>query len=393
MRVRLISRDTSLRPHAGERWRLLLTLRPPRGRANPGTQDFERQLFRDEVHALGTVTPSSVNRLLDAGHAPLTALRERVSLHIQEQVVDSDAAGLIAALAVGDTGRVSREQWRVFNATGTTHLVAISGLHVTLFAVIAFAAARWLWRYCYRLFRLQRDSFASICAFTAAAAYATLAGLSVPTMRTLIMLGVWLFARSVAREMRPFQPFAIALLAVLLLDPFAPLSAGFWLSFVAMAVIILVTSGRAIPRPMWREALAVQAAITVALIPCTLALFGSLSVIGPVVNVVAIPAMSWVLVPTVLLSVVLMPLSLVASNHLLGLAEWLHNAGWPWLAATSDVPWAQVHISPPWWWFGLSVLSLAMAVVALAATDADLGTDLHGAARAVCARVSSLGGG
>ncbi len=239
---------------------MLLTLRPPQGRANPGTQDFERQLFRDGVHALGTVTASRVNRIVDAGHAPLTALRERISLHIQERVVDSDAAALIAALAVGDTGNVSREQWRVFNATGTTHLVAISGLHVTLFAVVAFAVARYLWRYCYRLVRLQRDSFASICAFSAAAAYATLAGLSVPTTRTLIMLGAWLLARSLARVTRPFQPLGIALLAVLLFDSFAPLSAGFWLSFVAMAVIILVSSGRAMPRPLWREALAVQGA-------------------------------------------------------------------------------------------------------------------------------------
>jgi competence protein ComEC len=363
LRVRLISRDASVQPHSGERWRLLLTLRPPTGRANPGSRDFERQLFRDGVHALGTVTASGVNRVIDVGHAPLTAVRERISRHIEAHVVDRDAAALISALAVGDTGRVSREQWRVFNATGTTHLVAISGLHVTLFAVVAFAVARWLWRFCFRIVCLQRDPFASICAFGAAACYATLAGLSVPTVRTLIMLGAWLLARSIARATRPFRPLGIALLAVLIFDPFAPLSAGFWLSFVAMGVIILVSSGRFIPRPLWREGLAVQAAISVALIPFTLALFGSVSLIGPAVNLLAIPAMSWVLVPAVLLSVVLMPLSTVASSGMLGLAEWLHNAGWPWLAATSDVPWALLHVSPPWWWYWLAVLSLGMALM------------------------------
>ncbi len=379
LRVRVISRDAAFRPRAGERWRLLLTLRPPRGRANPGSQDFERQLFRDGVHALGTVVKSGINRKIDSGHRPLAALRERISRHIEAHVTDRDAAALIAALAVGDTGRVSREQWRVFNATGTTHLVAISGLHVTLFAVIAFAVARWLWSGSVwlaslrpeslgsaamaLLLRWPRETFASVVGFTAAAGYATLAGLSVPTQRTLIMLGTWLLARAMARATRPFQPLALALIAVLLVDPFAPLSAGFWLSFAAMGAIILVTSGRFVRRPVWREALAVQAAVTVVLLPFSLALFGSVSVIGPLVNALAIPAMSWVLVPVVLLSVALAPVSVGAANGLLSVAAWLHEAGWPWLAAASDVPWALLHASPPWWWYAFAIYAIAMALM------------------------------
>ena len=379
LRVRLVSRDPGFRPRAGERWRLLLTLRPPRGRSNPGGQDFERHQFRDGVHALGTVIGSTINRRLDSGHRPLDALRERISEHIDAQVADRDAAALIAALAVGDTGRVSREQWRVFNATGTTHLVAISGMHVTLFAVIAFAVARRLWAGCVRvaagmrpsplsrvaswLSSWPRETFASVLGLGAAIAYATLAGLSVPTQRTLIMLGVWLLARSVARASRPFQPFALALLIVLLLDPFAPLSAGFWLSFVAMGAIILTTSGRFMRRPLWLEALSVQSVVTVALLPFSLALFGSVSLIGPPVNLLAIPAMSWVLVPTVLVSIALLPVSTVASNYVLSIAAWMHDHGWPWLAAASDVPWALVHASPPLWWYGLAISALAMALL------------------------------
>jgi competence protein ComEC len=362
LHVRLISRDPSFRPAAGERWRLVLSLRSPQGRANPGTQDMARQLFRDEVHALGTVVPAALNRRIDDGHRPLTALRERISRHIESQVADRDAAALLAALAVGDTGRVSREQWRVFNATGTTHLVAISGMHVTLFAVIAFALARWLWSVC-AIQTWPRESFASVLGFVAATGYATLAGLSVPTQRTLIMLGTWLLARSLARVTAPLQPLALALLAVLLLDPFAPLSSGFWLSFVAMGAIIAVTSGRVLPRSMLREAMAAQAAVTVALIPFTLALFGSVSIVGPLVNTAAIPAMSWVLVPTVLLSVALMPISTFCADQVLGLAAWLHDAAWPWLAAASDVPWALFHASPPWWWYVLATFAVLMALL------------------------------
>ena len=412
LRVRLVSRDATFRPRAGERWRLLLGLRPPRGRSNPGAPDFERHQFRDGVHAFGTVIGSSINRRVDVGHHPLDALRERISGHIEAYVADRDAAALIAALAVGDTGRVSREQWRVFNVTGTTHLVAISGMHVTLFAVIAFAIARRVWGACVWvgarlrpspvdraamsqrlpvgrntmswwwsagraatwlrgavsraamwLSSCPRETFASVAGFAAATAYAMLAGLSVPTQRTLIMLGVWLLARSVARASHPFQPFALALLAVLLLDPFAPLSAGFWLSFIAMGAIILTTSGRFVRRRLWVEALSVQAVVTVALLPFSLALFGSVSLIGPAVNLLAIPAMSWVLVPTVLVSVVLMPVSSSASNSVLSVAAWLHDHGWPWLAAASDVPWALLHASPPWWWYGLAILTLAFALL------------------------------
>jgi len=369
LRARIVVRDPSFRPAAGEKWRLLLALRSPRGRVNPGPRDFERQQFRDRVHALGSVVSSGINRRIDDGHRPLTALREKVSRHIDAQVIDRDASALISALAVGDTGRVSREQWRVFNATGTTHLVAISGLHVTLFAVVAFFVARRLWsaalrtRFGRSAVPWRRESFAAIVGFSAATAYALLAGVSVPTQRTLIMLGAWLLARSVARATRPFQPFAWALFAVLLIDPFAPLSAGFWLSFIAMAAIILVTSGHFLHRPMWREAIGVQIAMTVVLLPVSLALFGSASIIGPLVNVVAIPAMSWVLVPTILLSVAILPVSVVAANALLSIAAHLHEVGWPLLAAAGDARWALVFASPPWWWYGLAAVAIAMSLL------------------------------
>jgi competence protein ComEC len=369
LHARIVVRDPALRPSAGERWTLLLSLRSPRGRVNPGPRDFERQQFREGVHALGTVVPSAINRRIDDGHRPLTALREKISRHIDAQVVDRDASALISALAVGDTGRVSREQWRVFNATGTTHLVAISGLHVTLFAVAAFFLSRRLWSAVLRLdagrrfLTCRRETFAALTGFTAAAAYAWLAGLSVPTQRTLIMLGAWLLARSVARATRPFQPFAWALLLVLLVDPVAPLSAGFWLSFVAMGAIILVTTGHFLRRPMWREAVGVQVAVTVVLLPVSLAIFGSASVIGPWVNALAIPAMSWVLVPIILLSILLMPISLAASDAVLAIAARLHELGWPLLAAAGELPWALVHASPPWWWYALSAGAISMALL------------------------------
>ena len=362
LRVRMISRDSSVRPHAGERWQLLIALRPPRAAVNPGAVDRERLLFHDRIHALGTVVSSRQNERIDEGHRPLTALRERIALHIFERVADRDAAGLIAALAVGATGGMSREQWRVFNATGTTHLVAISGLHVTLFAVVMLAFARHAWSlFAWRWAHCNRETFAAVFGLLAATAYATLAGLSIPTQRTLIMLAAWLLTRCMARNAPPWQPFAIALLAVLLLDPFAPLAAGFWLSFGAMGAILLVTGARFTRRSVLREAIAVQLAVAVALVPLTLLSFGSISIIGPLVNVLAIPYMSWLLVPVVLLGVMLLPVWESAATAAFRLAEWLHDLGWPWLAGAADSPVALAYASPPSWWYLLAAASVPLA--------------------------------
>ena len=196
---------------------------------------------------------SRLNRRVDAGHRPLTALRERIARHIEQRVADRDAAALISALAVGATGSMSREQWRVFNATGTTHLVAISGLHVTLFAVVMFAVARRaVVGAAVAMDGIDPRQFAAVIGL-APRRLCGARGLSVPTQRTLIMLAR-VAARAVAGAVStPFQPFALALLAVLLLDPFAPLAAGILAVFRAMGAIICVTQTRLVRRAM-REA-------------------------------------------------------------------------------------------------------------------------------------------
>jgi competence protein ComEC len=363
LHTRLISRDPAVRPHAGERWHMLLALRPPQASLNPGGVDMERLLFHDRVHAMGTVVTSRLNQRVDTGHRPLTALRERIAQRVDRRVIDRDAAGLITALAVGATGAMSREQWRVFNATGTTHLVAISGMHVTMFAFVTFAVARWLWSIgVSRWTSWPRENFAAAIGLAAATAYALLAGLSIPTQRTLVMLAAWLLARSMARASPPMQPLAIALVAVLLLDPFAPLAAGFWLSFGAMGAILLVTQTRMVRRATLQEAVAVQLTVAALLVPLTLACYGSVSLLGPLVNAAAIPYISWLLVPIILLALALMPLWPAAADHALSLAEWLHDIAWPWLAAAADSPLALAYASPPSWWYALAAVGIVIAL-------------------------------
>ncbi len=145
-RARLAWRNAPVAPRVGERWRWLVRLAPVYGRRNFTGIDNERAAFRDRVQLAGRVLPAALNARLTLANSSIDTLRARVAARIAEHVADPDAAALLTALAVGLTPGMSADQWRVFNATGTTHLVAISGLHVTLFAMLALIAARALWR-------------------------------------------------------------------------------------------------------------------------------------------------------------------------------------------------------------------------------------------------------
>jgi len=365
LRVRVRWRAPAVAPRAGERWRLVLRLSPPRASLNPGGPDQERMLFRDGVDALGTVVPSALARREARAGPGWNPWRQAIAERIRERVVDRDAAALIAGLAVGATTDMTREQWRVFGATGTVHLVAISGLHVTMFAWLATGLARLGWRLG-RLGRLlDREPFAAGVGLLAATGYALLAGFSVPTQRTLVMLAVWWAARLAGRPQGGLEVLGLALLAVLAVEPLAPLSAGFWLSFAAIAVLIAGesapgASGGALARAWhWlRELLATQWRVTVALAPATLMLFGSVPLAGLVANLVAIPLFSALLVPLILASLAAWPLAPDLAGWGWHLAETLYLAAWPLLEAMADMPGAVWSVAPEIAWLPIGLLAL-----------------------------------
>jgi competence protein ComEC len=351
----------------GETWRLLAALRAPRANTNPGGADSLRALRRQRLHGFARVLASPLDRRLDAGGPVIDRLREDIAAAIGRAVPERDAAALIAALAVGDTRRVSAEQWRVFNATGLTHLVAISGLHVTLFGVIAAALARRLWGASRWLVRhTGRESCALLVGLAAAGGYALLAGFSVPAQRTLIMLGAWCLTRLLRRPSGAAPPLAVALIGVLLIDPFAPLAPGFWLSFVAVAALML-GSGASWPGTglrarlcgLWRA----QWVVAAALLPVTAAAFGMLSWAGLVLNLVAIPLFAGVLVPLVLGGVAAGAFGESCARPLYALAARLIDAGAPLLQAVADQDASLWHLAPPPWWYALAAAALALALL------------------------------
>jgi len=346
-KLRLTWFNAAVAPRAAERWQLQVRLRAPRGFANPGGFDYEGSLYREGVGATGYVQTSLDNSFL-ADHSlqhPILAIRAAVA----RRILDDDAAsGIIAGLAVGATERITAEQWQVFAATGTTHLIAISGLHVTMVAMIAMLVVRRLWR-------LPRDrpprscqaDVACLSGALAAGAYALLAGFSVPTQRTLAMLLIGLGSQWLRRAQPASHVLSAALIAVLLLDPHAAMTAGFWLSFLAVAAILaMVGGGNARPRALW-EFLTTQKVVSLALLPATLLLFGTVSVIAPIANLVAIPAFSVVLVPVTLLGTMFLGWAPSLARWLFELDEWCVRLLWAALKWAAGFPGALLHLAAP----------------------------------------------
>jgi competence protein ComEC len=367
LRVRVSQAGTAV-PASGERWQLLLQFDAPAGGAAADAR--RRALLRDHVSATARTRESPLNRRLASAGPSLDGLRLAVATHIQRRVHDPSAAALLAALAVGVTGDVSALQWRVFSATGITHLVAISGMHVTFFALLCMAMARTAWRRCGWLgAHCRREAFASAVGIVLAFGYALLSGFSVPAQRTALMLTVFLVARGSGRHVAPTWSVAAALAAVLLLDPLAVLSAGFWLSFCAVASIILLAGGRLQPPGTLRAAALVQWVVTVALLPVTAALFGSFSAVGPLVNAAAIPLFTFALVPPVLVATALYLVPLAATHwcadQLVGLAAWVAQSTWPWLARAAELPAASWAVDASWPWLLLAVPSVLCVLAPL----------------------------
>lgn len=363
IRVRVSGSTLPRAPRAGERWTLLLQLRAPRAPLNPGSPDMERQWFRERVHALGKVVRSDLNVRTAPAAPGIDPVREYIAHAIAERVADRDAAALFAALAVGVTGEVSPAQWRVFNATGITHLVAISGLHVTLFAAIAMFAARRAWRWWPGRPRVARDDFAAVAGIVAATGYTLLAGFSVPAQRTLIMLAAWIAASRMARAHAGLHAFATALVLVIAIDPFAPLSSGFWLSFVAVLTIILALGSRLAPEGVVRATLRTQLIVGITLVPVTLLWFDSVSLASLVVNLVAIPVFTLVLVPLVLAATAALFIAPGLAELALRCALAVHDLAWPALQAAAAWPMALVVFEPSIEWYALGLLAVIVAIL------------------------------
>ncbi len=350
------ARNDILTFHAGERWQLTVRLKQPHGSANPHGFDFEAWMLERRLRASGYVRPDPGNKRLDeqvvrAGYV-VEHLREKVRDSFRATLHDAPYAGILIALAIGDQGSIPSAQWQIFTRTGVNHLMSISGLHITMLAGLAFAATFGLWRRNARLTqRLPARKMAALVGLLVALAYALLAGYGVPAQRTVYMLATIAAALWLSRTIAPSQLLASALLVVLLLDPWAVISPGFWLSFGAVALIFYTTAHR-LQRSHWLVGYGrVQWAISIGLVPLLLAMFQQISLVSPLANAFAIPLVSLVVVPLTLLAA-LLPLDWIL--HLAHQVMAGCMAALQWLNSLPDAVWAQ-HAPPPW--------SIALGVV------------------------------
>jgi competence protein ComEC len=299
----------------GERWRLTVRLQRPHGNANPGGFDYEAWLLEQGVRATGYVRADDTNARLDAFVPRFGTLVERTRAILRDRILaalqDKQYAGVIVALVIGDQRGIEQSDWQVFTRTGIGHLISISGLHITMIAGLAALAASSLWRRSFFTdaqlpLRLPAQKVAALAGAFTALLYVLLAGFGVPAQRTLYMLAVVALALWTGRLSSITHVLCAALGVVVVLDPWAVLWPGFWLSFGAVAVILFGGHGRIGPHATGFKgnltaAGRTQWSVTLGLVPLTMLLFGQVSLVSPLANAVAIPLVSFIVTPLALL--------------------------------------------------------------------------------------------
>lgn len=356
---------TALKP--GQMWRLDVKLKRPHGLMNPGGFDKEQQLFLQGVRAKGYVRPRGFNqRLGDSVIAGgIDRWRQSIGQNVSRVLADSPFYGIILALANGEQHSILDAHWQTLRETGTIHLMSISGLHVSLVAAMSF----WLFSFVWRHTGLTRtlwpsDRIAALGAMILATLYSAMAGFSIPTQRSLIMVAVALLAILLRRTAKPMHVLACALLLVLLYDPFAVLSIGFWLSFVAVFLLMYGMQGRVIVSGLWWKWGRVHWVATLGLTPALLYTFHYTPLASVLANFIAVPWTSFTTVPLSLFGALLQPVWQGGGDALIELADGSIAVLWPLMTWLQHL---QLHLQvanqPPLW----SMLLAAAGVLLLLA--------------------------
>ncbi len=351
----------------GQNLAVTVRARQARTLGNPVSFDYQGWLLREGLSGTGYVRELTPISRAQAS-LPQWWLRQRAALYGRLQSVAGEQAPILGALAVGARHEFTNHHWGVLQRTGTSHLVAISGLHVGLVALGSFGLLRaGLLRVPWLSVGLRATDLAAGASLAVAACYSALAGFGIPAQRALVMVLVAALALLARRRPESGEALGLALLVVLLLDPRAVLSAGFWLSFGAVATLWLAFNAQRLAAPTdqqpgpWIVTLVrTQWVIALGLMPALVLFFGELALLAPLINLLAVPWFSFVLVPASLGLVVLVTLL----PDLAGLPgagmDGLLAGTWAVLATLAEVPWANVAVpSRPWPLLGLAVAGIA----------------------------------
>lgn len=330
--------------HVGEYWQITVRLKPPHALANFGAFNRQRFLWTQDIHGTGYVTSNLSNQRLAA--APwywISHWRERLQQEIRQTVHDPTAAAIISALTIGVESGLTDADWRILQRTGTVHLVVIAGLHIGFLVLIAGYCGSWLWR-CWPqlLMRWPAQRAAALTALIFALCYGALAGFGIPTQRAVIMTVILALSELCDREVAVSRRILAAGLAVLIIQPGAVFSAGFWLSFAAVAWIAYSMNDEWRRRAHWRQWLRMQWALWLGLTPLTIYFFQQFSLVSMLANLPAIVWIGWVIVPLCLLAAIASVVNMTAGIALFNFAAHLLLPLWhflQWLAAWPAAGW------------------------------------------------------
>ena len=378
---------------AGERWQMTVRLKAPHGNSNPHGFDYELWLWEQGIQATGYVrtgkSDTPPKKLAATWAKPVERARQSVREAIFERIENRQLAGVLAALVVGDQNAIERADWDVFRATGVAHLMSISGLHITMFAWGSSLVIGWLWRRSAKLTPAlclwwPASSAGAWGGLALAALYALFAGWGVPAQRTIWMLACVVLLRQSGRQWPWPVVWLLAMAVVVVLDPWALMQAGFWLSFVAVGVLFAASgstidenlnatnSGAKYAHIHWDKGLnegenkpktlffgaAVtsfsanlmktfreQWVITLTLTPLSLLLFNQVSLIGLLANAVAIPWVTLVVTPLAMLGALWSPVwdaAALAVNVLTLLLQWMASFSWASVSVAAAPLWSAV---------------------------------------------------
>jgi len=384
-RIRLSWRNPTSNAKAGQFWRFTVRLKRPYGLMNPGGFDYESWMYQQRIQAKGSIRNKNNIQLergatLSSGLAGLILeFRQSILDKLSEKVDIGEHSAFIRdatqALVLGYRAGLDTSQWRTLQRTGTIHLMAISGLHIGLIAALVYGLVGLLWRFSGRgCLVIPAPRVAAIAALLAATLYAVLAGFTIPTQRALVMLSVAMLHIVFKRTPLPAsKTIALALVSVLLLDPLAVLAQGFWLSFLAVSLIIYLAqqkNGRldvdnpdkyglekiSVEKPYIQQAVRnvwlsvlkfgrIQWALTIAMFPMVLYFYQSSSLVSPLANFVAIPVISLMVVPLMFIATLFLFINTSIANLFFIIVEFIYSLLWQFLEALSQWQYATLDLS------------------------------------------------
>ncbi len=348
---------------AGQRWQLTVRLKRPHSNYNPHGYDFEAWALAENIRAIGYIRQQhTMQKVTDFVWRPSYVVehwRERIGARMTKALQGKPYAGVIRALVIGDHSQIRAQDWEQYLRTGTNHLMSISGLHITMLAGLVFAVVRFCWgRFPLLVLYLPTRKAAIIGGALVALLYACLAGLSVPTQRTLYMLATFAVALLLNRHVAMSRVLATALLVVVLLDPWAVIAQGFWLSFSAVAFITFAAVNRLTVRHWLLEGIRTQWSVTLGLLPLLIIMFGQASIVSPVANALAIPIISLFVVPFAIFG------ALLPVEWILQFAHHILAPCMQGLAMLADSPlaiWQQA--AAPVWTFVFALLGVVLLLL------------------------------